>query len=59
VAGLMCRVLKVTPSANYAWRSRAPSKQAQARTMLDVEIEAVSGREAPLLEAISKDLTAR
>ena len=45
---LMCRVLKVSPSGYYAWRSRTPSKQAQARAMLDArvrtEFEARKGR---------------
>jgi putative transposase len=35
---LMCRVLKVSPSGYYAWRSRTPSKQTQARAVLDARV---------------------
>lgn len=35
---LMCRVLKVSPSGYYAWRSRTPSHQAQARVTLDARV---------------------
>lgn len=42
---LMCRVLKVPPSGYYAWRSCAPSKQAQARAARDAVVqEAFLGR---------------
>jgi len=37
---LMCRVLKVSPSGYYAWRSRAPSHQEQARAALDARVRA-------------------
>jgi putative transposase len=35
---LMCRVLKVSPSGYYAWRSRWPSQQAQRRAALDAKV---------------------
>lgn len=37
---LMCGVLKVSASGYYAWRSRTPSKQAQARQVLDAKVRA-------------------
>lgn len=37
---LMCCVLKVSSSGYYAWRSRTPSKQAQARAVLDARVRA-------------------
>lgn len=46
---LMCRVLSVSPSGYYAWRSRTPSTQAQARAELDAQVkeafEGSKGRE--------------
>ena len=35
---LMCRVLSVSPSGYYAWRSRKPSKRSQARAALDENV---------------------
>ena len=37
---LMCTVLAVSPSGYYAWRSRTPSRQAQARQALDARVKA-------------------
>jgi transposase InsO family protein len=36
---LMCRVLSVSPSGYYAWRSRKPSNRAQAREALDAKVK--------------------
>jgi len=36
---LMCRVLSVSPSGYYAWRSRKPSKRGQAREALDAKVK--------------------
>ena len=45
---LMCRVLSVSPSGYYAWRSRKPSVRAQQRAQLDAKVheafEAERGR---------------
>ena len=42
---LMCRVLWVSPSGYYAWRSRVPSKRSQARMALDAQVcETFEGR---------------
>jgi transposase InsO family protein len=35
---LMCRVLDVSSGGYYAWRSRTPSEQAQARAALDATV---------------------
>ena len=37
---LMCRVLSVSASGYYDWRKRGPSKRAQARVELDVQVKA-------------------
>ena len=36
---LMCRVLSVSPSGYYGWRSRKPSKRHQAREALDAQVQ--------------------
>ncbi len=51
---LMCRVLSVSPSGYYAWRSRGPSKRCRRRMALDAQVQEVfqsrKGREgAPRL----------
>jgi putative transposase len=35
---LMCRVMSVSPSGYYAWRSRTPSAHTQARAVLDASV---------------------
>jgi putative transposase len=40
----LCRVLEVSASGYYAWRSREPSKRARADTALAAEIEAIHTR---------------
>ncbi len=37
---LMCRVLSVSPSGYYEWRSRPPSTAEQQRALLDVQVQA-------------------
>lgn len=37
---LMCRALSVSESGDYDWRTRAASKQAQARAELDAQVKA-------------------
>ena len=37
---LMCRVLAVSRSGYYGWRGRKPSRQAQAREVLDADVRA-------------------
>ena len=36
---LMCRVLSVSPSGYYEWRSRAPSSTQQQRALFDVQVQ--------------------
>ena len=40
----LCRMLEVSASGYYAWRSREPSKRARADTALAAEIEAIHAR---------------
>ena len=40
----MCRVLEVSPSGYYAWRSRLPSKRSMDDGVLQAEIEAIHRR---------------
>jgi len=37
---LMCRVLRVSPSGYYEWRSRTPASNARRREWLDVQVQA-------------------
>lgn len=41
----MCRVMRVSPSGYYDWRSREPSAREQARTQLDVQVAAAFAAE--------------
>ncbi len=41
---LMCRVLSVSASGYYAWLDRPPSKRAQEKTRLEIEIRAAHER---------------
>ncbi len=40
----MCRVLEVSTSGYYAWRSRMPSKRSMDEGVLQAEIEAIHRR---------------
>jgi len=41
---LLCRVLDVSRSGYYAWRTRRPSKRAQENARLEVAIQAAHVR---------------
>ena len=42
---LMCRVLSVSPSGYYEWRSRMPSSSERRRELLDVQVQAAFAAE--------------
>ena len=41
---MLCRVLGVSPSGYYAWRSRGPSKRSIEDGLLQAEIERIHAR---------------